>query len=452
MGFVSTLQHAFNIFKNKDPSPPIDLGPSFSIRQDRPRLSSGNERSIVTAVFNRIAVDVASLDFRHVRVDDEGFFTEIIKDDLNYCLSDEANIDQTGRTFIQDLVMSLLDEGNIAAVAVDTDIDPEKAAFRILSMRRGRIRQWKPMHIIAEVYDERTGQKRDITVSKANTAILENPFYAVMNEPSSTYKRLIRKLNMLDNIDAMNSSGKLDLIIQLPYITRTPTQKAQAEDRLKSIEKQLANSQHGIAYTDGTEKVIQLNRPVENTLMSQIEYLTSMLYSQLSINQAILDGTADENTKNNYFHNTIEPIATTIAEEFKRSFLTKTARTQGQSIMYFRDLFKLVTLSQMADVSDKLTRNEIVSSNEIRQRMALRPRTDDPNADALRNKNMPVDDTGAQIQNEGQNQSVGSESEASMSDESGTIFNQLLDELESEIDSIISNVSDEEEEDDNNES
>lgn len=402
MGLVSTLQHAFNIFKNKDPSPTIDLGPTFSIRQDRPRLSRGNERSIVTAVFNRIAVDVASLDFRHVRVDDEGFFTEIIKDDLNYCLSDEANIDQTGRTFIQDLVMSLLDEGNIAAVPVDTDIDPEKAAFRILSMRRGRIRQWKPKHIIAEVYDERTGQKQDITVSKANTAILENPFYAVMNEPSSTYQRLIRKLNMLDNIDAMNSSGKLDLIIQLPYITRTPTQKAQAAERLKSIEDQLANSQHGIAYTDGTEKVIQLNRPVENTLMGQIEYLTSMLYGQLGINQAILDGTADENTKNNYFHNTIEPIATTIAEEFKRSFLTKTARTQGQSIMYFRDLFRLVTLSQMAEVSDKFTRNEIVSSNEIRQRMVLRPRTDDPNADALRNKNMPIDDTGAQIQNDGQ--------------------------------------------------
>lgn len=451
MGFVSKLQHAFNVFKNKDPSPTFDLGPSFTIRQDRPRLSRGNERSIVTAIFNRIAVDVASLDFRHVRTDDEGFFTEMIPDELNYCLSDEANIDQTGRAFIQDLVLSLLDEGNVAAVPVDTDIDPEKAAFRIFSIRRGRIRQWKPRHIVAEVYDDRTGQKRDLTLPKESTAIMENPFYAVMNEPSSTYQRLIRKLNMLDNIDAMNSSGKLDLIIQLPYITRTPTQKKQASDRLKSIEDQLANSQHGIAYTDGTEKVIQLNRPVENTLMGQIEYLTSMLYGQLGVNQAILDGTADENTKNNYFHNTIEPIATTIAEEFKRSFLTKTARTQGQSIMYFRDLFKLVTLSQMAEVSDKFTRNEIVSSNEIRQRMALRPRTDDPNADALRNKNMPIDDTGAQVQNEVVPLDEPEESGISMADESGAIFNQLLDELESEIDNIIANAEGDDKEDEEDE-
>ena len=389
LAFGTRLKHAFNAFLNRDPTyrPYQYTGTGASYRPDRPRLTRGNERSIVTAVYNRIALDVAAIDIRHCRLDGDGRFEEEISSGLNNCLSLEANIDQTHRAFIQDVVMSLLDEGCIAIVPVDTTLNPDNtSSFDVLTMRVGKIKEWYPKYVRVEVYNELTGQKEDIKVPKSTVGIVENPLYAVVNEPNSTLQRLIRKLNLLDVIDEQSGSGKLDLIIQLPYLVKTDARREQAEKRRKDIEDQLKGP-YGIAYTDGTERITQLNRPVENNLMKQIEYLTSMLFSQLGITQSILDGTADEQTMLNYYSRTIEPIVSAIADEMKRKFLSKTARTQGQTVTYFRDPFKLVPINNVAEIADKFTRNEIMTSNEIRQEIGLKP-SKDPKADKLINSNI----------------------------------------------------------------
>lgn len=385
----SRFKNAWNAFRNREPTKVFqDIGYGYSYRPDRFHLTRGNERSIVTSVYNRIALDVAAIDIRHVQLDDEGRFCDVVQSGLNNCLSTEANLDQTGRAFIQDAVMSMMDEGCIAIVPVDTDDDPDDTTgYQILSMRVGRIRDWYPKHIRVELYNEETGRKQDIVVPKSTVAIVENPLYSVINEPNSTMQRLIRKLNLLDAVDEQSSSGKLDLIIQLPYVIKTEARRKQAEKRRKDIEQQLAGSKYGIAYTDGTERITQLNRSLENNLMKQIEYLTSMLYSQLGITQSILDGTADDKTMLNYYNRTIEPIIAAIVDEMKRKFLSKTARSQNKSIKFFRDPFKLVPVADLAEISDKFTRNEIATSNEIRQVIGWKP-SDDPKADELRNSNL----------------------------------------------------------------
>lgn len=388
MSFGSRLKHAWNAFTGNVQMNYRDLGMSYSYRADRPRMSRGNERSIVTSVYNRIALDVAALNVQHVRLDENGRFLSVIDDGLNNCLTLEANIDQTARSFIQDVVVSMFDEGSVAIVPVDTTTDPNvSGSYDIQSLRVGQILDWYPQYIRARVYNEQTGRKEDIVVPKSAVAIIENPLYAVINEPNSTMQRLIRKLNLLDVIDEQSGSGKLDLIIQLPYVIKTEARRQQAENRRKDIENQLSGSKYGIAYTDGTEHITQLNRSVNNNLMSQIEYLTSMLYSQLGITQSILDGTADEKTMLNYNNRTIEPIISAIVDEMKRKFLTKTARSQHQSISFFRDPFKLVPVNDIAEIADKFTRNEIMTSNEIRQVVGMNP-SDDPRADELRNKNL----------------------------------------------------------------
>ena len=389
MPFADRLKHAWNAFRNKDPTEYLSIGTPFSgYRPDRVRLTRGNERSIITSVYNRIATDTAAIKIRHVRLDDNDRFVEEIKSGLNNCLSLEANIDQTGRGFIQDLVMSMLDEGSVAAVPVDTTIDPKEGdSIKILTMRTGKVLDWYPKHVRVQLYNENDGRREDVVLPKSIVSIVENPFYAVMNEPNSTMQRLARKLSLLDVLDEKSSSGKLDLIIQLPYIIKTEARKKQAEARRKDIEQQLAEGKYGIAYTDGTERITQLNRPVENNLMSQIEYLTNQLFSQLGITQAILDGTADEKTMLNYYNRTIEPILSSISDEMTRKFLSKTARSQHQKVTFFRDPFKLVPVNDIAEIADKFTRNEIFTSNEIRQIMGMKP-SDDPNADVLRNKNL----------------------------------------------------------------
>lgn len=388
MSFGSRLKHAWNAFTGNVQMNYRDLGMSYSYRADRPRMSRGNERSIVTSVYNRIALDVAALNIQHVRLDENGRFLSVIDDGLNNCLTLEANVDQTARSFIQDVVISMFDEGSVAIVPVDTTTDPNvSGSYDIQSLRVGQILDWYPQYIRTRVYNEQTGRKEDIVVPKSAVAIIENPLYAVINEPNSTMQRLIRKLNLLDVIDEQSGSGKLDLIIQLPYVIKTEARRQQAENRRKDIESQLSGSKYGIAYTDGTEHITQLNRSVNNNLMSQIEYLTSMLYSQLGITQSILDGTADEKTMLNYNNRTIEPIISAIVDEMKRKFLTKTARSQRQSISFFRDPFKLVPVNEIAEIADKFTRNEIMTSNEIRQVVGMKP-SDDPRADELRNKNL----------------------------------------------------------------
>ena len=388
MSFGSRLKHAWNAFTGNIQMNYRDLGMSYSYRADRPRMSRGNERSIVTSVYNRIALDVAALNVQHVRLDKNGRFLSVIDDGLNNCLTLEANVDQTARSFIQDVVISMFDEGSVAIVPVDTMTDPNvSGSYDIQSLRVGQILDWYPQYIRTRVYNEQTGRKEDIVVPKSAVAIIENPLYAVINEPNSTMQRLIRKLNLLDVIDEQSGSGKLDLIIQLPYVIKTEARRQQAENRRKDIESQLSGSKYGIAYTDGTEHITQLNRSVNNNLMSQIEYLTSMLYSQLGITQSILDGTADEKTMLNYNNRTIEPIISAIVDEMKRKFLTKTARSQRQSISFFRDPFKLVPVNEIAEIADKFTRNEIMTSNEIRQVVGMKP-SDDLRADELRNKNL----------------------------------------------------------------
>lgn len=388
MSFGSRLKHAWNAFTGTDYTIYQDVGPGYSSRPDRIRLTRGNERSIITSVYNRIALDVAALNVQHICLDENGRFLSIIRDGLNTCLTVEANIDQTARAFIQDIVVSMLDEGCVAIVPVDTTYDPSvTGSYDIQTMRVGKILDWYPQHVRVRLYNERTGIKENILVPKSTVAIVENPLYAVVNEPNSTMQRLIRKLNLLDIIDEQSGSGKLDLIIQLPYVIKTETRRQQAENRRKDIEAQLSGSKYGIAYTDGTERITQLNRSINNNLMSQIEYLTSMLYSQLGITQSILDGTADEKTMLNYNNRTIEPIISAIVDEMKRKFLTKTARSQSQSISFFRDPFKLVPVNDIAEIADKFTRNEIMTSNEIRQVIGMKP-SDDPRADELRNKNL----------------------------------------------------------------
>lgn len=385
----SRLKNAWNAFLNRDPTYVYkDSGYSSYYRPDRVRFSRGNEKSLVTSIYNRIAIDVASVKIQHVRLDDNGRYKEEIDSGLNSCFNLEANVDQTGRAFIQDIVMSMFDEGCVAIVPVDTDKNPDATdSYDILSMRTGKIIEWYPSKVKVRVYNERTGKKEDIIVPKKTVGIIENPLYAVINEPSSTMQRLVRKLNLLDAIDEQSGSGKLDLIIQLPYIIKSEARRQQAETRRRDIESQLSGSKYGIAYTDGTERITQLNRPVENNLMKQIEYLTSTLYGQLGITQSIMDGTADEKTMLNYNSRTIEPIVSAIVDELKRKFLTKTARSQKQSILFFRDPFKLVPVNDIAEIADKFTRNEILTSNEIRQIIGMKP-SEDPKADELVNSNI----------------------------------------------------------------
>lgn len=386
MGILDRLQHGWNAFMNKDPTSYYpSYGSSYGTRPDRIHLTRGNERSIVTSVYNRIALDVASLTIRHCKLDENNRVKEILKTGLNNCLTLEANLDQTARAFMQDVVLSMFDEGCIAIVPVDTTINPKiSGSFDIQSMRVGKITEWYPSHVKVKLYNELTGEKEEVVLPKRRVAIIENPLYAVINEPNSTNKRLIKKLNLLDVIDEQSGSGKLDILIQLPYAIKSKLRREQAEERRGMIEDQLMNSKYGVAYIDGTERVTQLNRPVENNLMHQVEYLTSMLFSQLGITQSILDGTADEQTLLNYQNRTVEPIISAIVDEMKRKFLTKTARTQGQTIKFFKDPFRLVPINNIADIADKFTRNEIITSNEFRDIIGMMP-SDDPKADELRN-------------------------------------------------------------------
>ena len=390
MGFFSDkLQHAWNIFTNKDPTDLSSIGgPTSSYRPDRPIPTMGKNQTIINSIINRIAMDIATININHVRVDDNNRFLDIIDSGLNECLSLSANLDQTSMAFIQDVVISMLDEGVVAIIPVDMETDPKlSGGFDIKSLRTASILEWRPDHVRVRVYNEKTGLKEDIEVPKRLACIIENPLYTVMNAPNSTMKRLIRKMYLLDMVDEQNSSGKLDLIIQLPYIVKSEARRQQAENRRKDIEMQLTGSKYGIAYTDGTEKITQLNRPVENNLFQQVEYLTNSLYSQLGITPAIIDGTADEKTMLNYYNRTIDPIINAIILEMKRKFLTKTARSRKQSIMYFRNQFTLASVSEIAEIADKFTRNEIASSNDIRQLIGWKP-SDDPSADELRNKNL----------------------------------------------------------------
>lgn len=390
--FGSRMKHAWNVFMGRDsPNNIIEyIGAGSSYRVDRPRLSRGNNQTILGAIYNRIAIDASSVDIRHVRLDDEGQYLEDIDSELNNLFKLEANIDQAARAFKHDIYLSMIDEGSIAIVPIETDGNPDKGTFKIYSARVGRIVDWYPKHVRVECYDERDGQKKEIVVPKKTTAIVENPFYNVMNENRSIMQRLSRKLALLDAIDEQSSSGKLDLIVQLPYVVKSDARREQAEKRRKDIEEQLTGSKYGIAYTDGSERITQLNRPVENNLMKQVEYLTSMLYSQLGITQGIMDGSANEAEMNNYYIRTIEPLVTAVVEELRRKFLIQTARTQKQSIEFFRDRFKLIPLDQLAEIGDKFTRNEIATSNDIRQIIGWRP-SSNPRANELKNKNLRDD-------------------------------------------------------------
>ena len=401
MGFLDRFRNAWNVFKNKDPTWRLDIGPGYGgLRPDRMRFTRGNERSIITSVFNKIALDVAAIPIKHVKLDKQDRYAETVKDELNNCLTLEANIDQTGRAFIQDAVQSMFDEGCVALVPVDTDDEPtDNGNFTILSMRTGRIVEWYPAHVKVSLFDVARQRRDEVIVPKATTAIIENPMYSVMNEPSSTMQRLARKLALLDVVDEQASSGRLDMIIQLPYVIKTQARRDQAEIRRQDIAKQLSEGPYGIAYTDGTEKIIQLNRPVENNLMKQIEYLTNLLFSQIGVTQEIMDGSADPKIMQNYYVRIIEPILSAFVDEMKRKWLTKTARTQGHSIMFFRDPFKLIPSSEIADIADKMVRNQIMSPNEMRQKIGMMP-SDDPRADELRNPNISEPAAEAEMEEE----------------------------------------------------
>ena len=387
---LTNIKHAWNAFFNKDPTPSYnrDFGAGFSYRPDRPRLSTGNARSIVASIYNRIAIDAANIKMEHVKLDKNGAFNETVLDSLNTVLTSSANIDQTGKALMRDIIMSMFDEGCVAVVPVDTSVKPvESGAYDIYTMRTGKITEWYPQHVQVRLYNERTGRHEEIILSKNTVAIIENPFYAIMNEPNSTLQRLIRKINLLDRVDEQTSSGKLDLIIQLPYVVKSKTRQAQAEERRRDIEMQLAGSKYGIAYIDGTEKITQLNRAVENNIWAEVKELTSMLYNQLGLTENIFNGTAKEEEMINYYNSTIDPILSAIADEFQRKFFTPTAITQGHAIRYFRDPFRLVPVKELAEIADKFTRNEIASSNEIRQVIGWKP-SDDPRADELVNANI----------------------------------------------------------------
>ena len=389
MKLLDSLKHAFNVFAYDTTArtPPIE-GASYGYNPSRYRLHNGNEKSIINAICNRMAIDAASIDINHVDLDDDRRFKDVRNSKLNQCLTVEANIDQSGRAFIQDVVLSMLDEGVVAVVPVDTDLNPDvTGGYDILSLRTGRITQWYPKSVKIELYDDRDGNRKEVTVNKANVAIIENPLYSVMNEHNSTMQRLIRKLALMDGIDEEVGSGNLNILVQLPYAVKTELQKQTALDRITLLEDQLKGNRLGIGYVDSTEKITQLNRPLENQFLKQIEYLTNQLFAQLGITQGVLDGTADDKTMNNYYTRTIEPIVTAIVDEFHRKFLTKTARSQGQAIMYFRDPFKLIPISEVPEFADKFTRNEILSSNEFRQIVGRKP-SKDPAADELRNKNL----------------------------------------------------------------
>lgn len=388
MSFGSRLKHAWNAFLNRDPTPYYNMmGSSYSYRPDRPRFTRGNERTIITSLFNRIALDVAAINIQHCRLDENGGFVSMVDSKLNNCLTLEANVDQTNRAFIMDAVISMMDEGVVAILPIDTTGDPGKGSFDVISMRTGKVLEWFPYHVRVKAYNERTGNKEEIIVPKSAVAIVENPLYAIVNEPNSTLQRLVRKLAILDAIDEQSGSGKLDMIIQLPYVVKSEMRKQQAESRRKDIEDQLTGSKYGIAYIDGTERITQLNRPVENNMLKQVEYLTNMLNSQLGITQAVMDGTADEKTMLNYFDRTIEPIVSAIVDEMKRKFLSKTARSQNQTIAFFRDPFKLAPINDLAEIADKFTRNEIMTKNEFRQVIGMKP-SDDPKANQLINSNI----------------------------------------------------------------
>lgn len=389
LNLMTRLKHSWNAFMNRDPTNAFsDIGSGYSNRPDRPRLTRGNERTIVTAIFNRIAMDGASVSINHCRVDENGRYIGTVDSALNKCLNLEANIDQTGRAFMQDAIMSMLDEGCVAIVPVDTDIDPaESDSYKINSMRTGKILEWYPKHVKVRLYNERTGEKKEIMLEKKMVAIVENPLYAVINEHNSTMQRLIRKLSLLDSMDERISSGKLDMIIQLPYVIKTESRRSEANKRRTDLEEQLKNSTYGIGYIDGTEKIVQLNRPIDNNLMKQVEYLTGIVYSQLGITQAILDGSAGEIEMLNYYTRTIEPIIAAIVDEMKRKFLTKTARAQKQTIRFFRDSFRLVPVSKIAEIAGVFTQNEILTANEVRQIIGMKP-SDDPKADQLVNSNI----------------------------------------------------------------
>ena len=432
----SRLKHAWNVFRARDETESYnyqDMGMYSSYNPTRPRVLTGNERSIITAVYNRIAMDVAAYDIQHVRVDDNGRYVETINSSLQNCLTIEANKDQTGRAFVQDIVMSLFDEGSVAIVPVDTTVSPRvTGAYEIKTMRTGKIVEWYPNQVRVELYNDSTGLKERVLIPKSIVAIVENPLFAVMNEPNSTLKRLIRKLNLLDAVDEASGSGKLDLIIQLPYVIKSETKQMQAEARRKAIETQLTGSKYGIAYTDGTEHITQLNRPAENNLLSQITYLTNMLYSQLGITEDVFTGKADEKAMLNYYNRTIEPIVTAIIEEIRRKFLTKTARSQGQTMMGFRDIFRLVPANEMAEMADSFTRNEILTSNEVRSILGMKP-SDAPQADELRNKNMPLQESEEGI----------TAPQTVDTSEYDQLFEETLAGIEKDIDSILGGVSDE---------
>lgn len=401
VNLISRLKHSWNAFMNRDPTYDyINTGPGYSSRPDRPRFTRGNERTIVTAIYNRIALDVASINISHCKVDNNGRFIETINSSLNKCLNLEANLDQTGRAFIQDIVMSMLDEGSVAIVPVETDISPSKTeSYKILSMRTGKIIEWYPNHVKIRLYDERDGEKKDIKLEKKSVAIIENPLYAVINEHNSTMQRLMRKLALLDSMDERMSTGKLDMIIQLPYVIKSETRRKEAERRRKELEEQMSGSTYGIGYIDGTERIVQLNRSLDNNLVKQVEQLTSQLYSQLGITQAILDSSASEEEMLNYYSRTIEPIISAIVDEMKRKFLTKTARTQNQTIKFFRDPFRLVPLSKLAEIAGTFTQNEIITANEVRQIIGMKP-SDDPKADQLVNSNINQTGLGAGIEDQ----------------------------------------------------
>lgn len=436
---IDWFQHGWNAFTNRDPTENYRYSGEYSssYRPDRPRLSRGNERSIATSVFNRIAMDAAAINMSHAKVDQNGRFITYVNSGLNNCLTLEANKDQTGRAFIQDVVLSLLDEGCVAIVPVDTNKSNDGVnVVDIETMRVGKIKEWYPNHVLVELYNDQTGINQDLKLAKSAIGIIENPLYAVINEPNSTLQRLIRKLLLLDSIDNQSSSGKLDMVIQLPYVIKTEARRIEANKRKKDLEDQLAGSKYGIGYIDGTEKITQLNRPVENNLMGQIEYLTSMLYSQLGITTSVLDGTADPKVMLNYFNRTVEPILAAIADEMKRKFLSKTARTQGQSVVFIRDPFKLLPLDNLAEIADKFTRNEIASANEIRQVIGMQP-SKDPKADKLQNSNMPqqIDPSTTPPQNNTVDTS-------GVDTERDRIFNETLDSLSRDVDSIIQNGGD----------
>lgn len=422
--FTERVRRGWNAFvNNKDPSFDYE-GFSSYYRPDRVRMSHGNERSIVTAIYNRIAMDVASISIQHVKTDENDNFVEELHTDLNSLFNLEANIDQTGRAFIQDAVMSMFDEGCVALVPIDTTANPKlTSSFDILSIRTGQIVEWKPRHVKVRVYNDQTGTKEEIYLPKTSVAIIENPFYAIMNERNSTLQRLTRKLTLMDIVDEHQGSNKLDLIIQLPYTVKSPARQAYAEQRRKDIEVQLANSKYGIAYTDSTEHITQLNRPVENTLLAQVESLIDLLYSQLGITKEIMNGSASEQQMINYYNRTVEPILSAFADEIKRKFISKTARTQHQTIMFFRDPFKLVPVNNLAEIADKFTRNEILSSNEVRGLIGYKP-SDNPAANELRNKNMPIQDEPQAVEEE-----IDAEAEEAALDD----FDAQLDELEKEL-------------------